>query len=98
MSGVKFVKIVERMLRAGEGRAVKRLEGIAAQVNAIEEDFEKLTDAELRAVIGPNSRHVALIEDAFKVLVEAPGGGYHWCEGRFAEALRAHTCLSDRLW
>lgn len=49
MSGVKFVKIVERMLRAGEGRAVKRLEGIAAQVNAIEEDFEKLTDAELRA-------------------------------------------------
>ena len=31
--------------------------------------------AELRAVIGPNSRHVALIEDAFKVLVEAPGGG-----------------------
>jgi preprotein translocase subunit SecA len=43
------VKIVERILRAGEGRTVKRLEGIAAQVNAIEEDFEKLTDAELRA-------------------------------------------------
>ncbi|MGE9808857.1 preprotein translocase subunit SecA [Janibacter sp. G1551] len=43
-----MVKIVERLLRAGEGRAVKRLEGIAAQVNAIEEDFLKLTDAELR--------------------------------------------------
>ena len=43
------MKIVERILRAGEGRTVKRLEGIAAQVNAIEEDFEKLTDAELRA-------------------------------------------------
>ncbi|MDN5717478.1 MAG: preprotein translocase subunit SecA [Janibacter sp.] len=43
------MKIVERILRAGEGRAIKRLEGIAAQVNAIEEDFEKLTDAELRA-------------------------------------------------
>ena len=40
------MKIVERILRAGEGRTVKRLEGIAAQVNAIEEDFEKLTDAE----------------------------------------------------
>ena len=43
------MKSVERILRAGEGRTVKRLEGIAAQVNAIEEDFEKLTDAELRA-------------------------------------------------
>ncbi|MFZ1486014.1 preprotein translocase subunit SecA [Nostocoides sp.] len=41
-------KFVERLLRAGEGRTVKRLESIAAQVNAIEEDFEKLTDAELR--------------------------------------------------
>ena len=29
-----------RGLRAGEGRTVKRLENIATQVNAIEEDFE----------------------------------------------------------
>lgn len=42
---------------------------------ARESEFVPLNDAELRAVIGPNSRHVALIEDAFKVLVEAPGGG-----------------------
>ena len=42
------MKIVERILRAGEGRMLKRLESIATQVNAIEEDFEKLTDAELR--------------------------------------------------
>ncbi len=42
-------KIVERLMRAGEGRVIKRLESIAAQVNAVEEDFEKLTDAELRA-------------------------------------------------
>ena len=41
-------KIVERLLRAGEGRILKKLEGIAAQVNALEEDFEQLTDAELR--------------------------------------------------
>jgi preprotein translocase subunit SecA len=43
------VKIVEKLLRAGEGRVLKKLGSIAAQVNAIEEDFEKLTDAELRA-------------------------------------------------
>ncbi|AQR60447.1 phosphate starvation-inducible protein PhoH [Brevundimonas sp. LM2] len=42
---------------------------------ARESEFLALDDASLRAVIGPNSRHVALIEDAFKVLIEAPGGG-----------------------
>lgn len=38
-------------------------------------EFIALSDAAARAVAGPNSRHVALIEDAFKVLVETPGGG-----------------------
>ena len=42
------IKIFEKMLRAGEGRILKKLQGISLQVNAIEEDFEKLTDAELR--------------------------------------------------
>ena len=42
---------------------------------ARESEFLALNDSELRAVIGPNSRHLALIEDAFKVLVETPGGG-----------------------
>ncbi len=42
-------KIVDKILRAGEGRTLKKLQGVAAQVNAIEDDFEKLTDAELRA-------------------------------------------------
>src|SRR3954463_797103 len=34
-----------------------------------------MSDAAVRAVAGPNSRHAALIEDAFGVLVETPGGG-----------------------
>jgi phosphate starvation-inducible PhoH-like protein len=42
---------------------------------ARESEFLALNDTELRAVIGPQSRHIALIEDAFKVLVETPGGG-----------------------
>ncbi len=42
---------------------------------ARESEFLALNDGELRAVIGPQSRHIALIEDAFKVLVETPGGG-----------------------
>jgi preprotein translocase subunit SecA len=42
------VKIVDKLLRAGEGRALKRLQGLAAQVNAIEEDFVDLTQAQLQ--------------------------------------------------
>jgi phosphate starvation-inducible protein PhoH and related proteins len=34
-----------------------------------------LSDAASRAVAGPGSRHAALIEDAFHVLLETPGGG-----------------------
>ncbi len=41
-------KVFEKLLRAGEGRVIKRLEGISAQVNTLEDDFEKLTDEELR--------------------------------------------------
>jgi phosphate starvation-inducible PhoH-like protein len=38
-------------------------------------EFINLSDAAVRAVAGANSRHAALIEDAFGVLVETPGGG-----------------------
>ena len=40
--------ILDKLLRAGEGRLVKRLHAIADQVNALEEDFARLSDAELR--------------------------------------------------
>jgi phosphate starvation-inducible PhoH-like protein len=38
-------------------------------------EFIELSDAAVRAVAGAHSRHAALIEDAFGVLVETPGGG-----------------------
>ena len=40
--------VLQKILRAGEGKILRRLKGIAQQVNAIEEDFVGLTDAELR--------------------------------------------------
>ncbi len=43
------MSLLDKILRAGEGRLVKKLESIAVQVNALEEDFVDLTDAELRA-------------------------------------------------
>ena len=38
-------------------------------------EFVTLSEAASRAVAGPSSRHAALIEDAFDVLLETPGGG-----------------------
>ncbi|MDQ0465203.1 phosphate starvation-inducible PhoH-like protein [Caulobacter ginsengisoli] len=38
-------------------------------------EFLPLSDEAVRAISGPGGRHAALIEDAFKVLVETPGGG-----------------------
>ncbi|HWU28846.1 MAG TPA: preprotein translocase subunit SecA, partial [Microbacterium sp.] len=39
---------LEKMLRAGEGRILRRLKQTVKAVNALEDDFEKLTDEELR--------------------------------------------------
>ncbi|RKS72576.1 preprotein translocase subunit SecA [Motilibacter peucedani] len=40
--------IIDKILRAGEGKVLRKLHSIAAQVNAIEDDFVAMTDAELR--------------------------------------------------
>ncbi|UJP11445.1 preprotein translocase subunit SecA [Microbacterium sp. KUDC0406] len=39
---------LEKLLRAGEGRILRRLKQVAKAVNELEEDFEKLSDEELR--------------------------------------------------
>jgi len=43
------VSLIDRILRAGEGRTLRKLDRIADQVDALGEDFEKLSDEELRA-------------------------------------------------
>jgi phosphate starvation-inducible PhoH-like protein len=65
---------------------------------ARESEFLSLSDAALRAVIGPQSRHLALIEDAFKVLVETPGGGVsiNGSTRDRAQARRVIEALSNR--
>ena len=42
--------ILDKILRAGEGKTLRTLEGIAQQVNAIEDDFVAMTDEELRGL------------------------------------------------
>src|SRR5256714_473316 len=46
--GSLSVSIFEKILRAGEGRIVRRLSAISAAVNTIEDNYVDLTDAELR--------------------------------------------------
>lgn len=61
-------------------------------------EFIALSDAAARAVAGANSRHAALIEDAFNVLVETPGGGVALsgdAKGR-AGAKRVVQALAER--
>jgi phosphate starvation-inducible PhoH-like protein len=58
-----------------------------------------LADAVVRAVAGPNGRHAALLEDAFQVLIETPGGGVDVrgdAKGRGA-ARRAVEALAARV-
>jgi preprotein translocase subunit SecA len=40
--------VLDRLLRAGEGKILRKLQGLTDQVNILEEDFASLTDAELR--------------------------------------------------
>ena len=42
--------VLDKILRAGEGKVLRKLDGIAKAVNAIESEFVDLTDEELQAL------------------------------------------------
>ena len=44
--------IIDKLLRLGEGKILRQLETIAKAVNAIEDDFVKMSDEELQAMTG----------------------------------------------
>ncbi|MFF9482534.1 preprotein translocase subunit SecA [Streptomyces sp. NPDC014733] len=44
------MSVFNKLMRAGEGKILRKLHRIAGQVNSIEEDFAALSDAELRAL------------------------------------------------
>ncbi|GAB3886811.1 preprotein translocase subunit SecA [Microbispora bryophytorum] len=70
--------ILDKILRAGEGKTLRKLKRIAEQVNSIEEDFKSLSDAELRALTAEyRQRHTEgetlddLLPEAFATVREA---------------------------
>ena len=44
-----MVAVLDKVLRMGEGRQLKRLEDVAKRVNELEEEISALSDEELKA-------------------------------------------------
>ncbi|TCC27411.1 preprotein translocase subunit SecA [Kribbella speibonae] len=72
------MKVVDKVLRIGEGKILRQLQGIAKMVNSIEDDFVNMSDEELRAQTAEfKERHEngesldALLPEAFAVVREA---------------------------
>ena len=63
--------VLDKVLRAGEGRTLRKLENIARAVNAIEDDFTSLTDEELRALTGEFKERYSQGESLDDLLPEA---------------------------
>ena len=63
--------VLDKILRAGEGKVLRKLEGIVKAVNAIEEDFVSLSDAELRELTAEYKERYAAGETLDDLLPEA---------------------------
>ncbi|MFC9690973.1 preprotein translocase subunit SecA [Kribbella sp. NPDC056951] len=72
------MKVIDKVLRIGEGKILRQLQGIAKVVNSIEDDFVGMSDDELRGQTAEfKERHQngesldALLPEAFAVVREA---------------------------
>ncbi|MSX17261.1 MAG: preprotein translocase subunit SecA, partial [Actinobacteria bacterium] len=63
--------LLDRILRAGEGKTIRRLEKIAASVNSLEADFHAMSDEELRGMTAEFKTRLAAGEDLDDILPEA---------------------------
>jgi preprotein translocase subunit SecA len=63
--------VIDRVLRAGEGRLLRKLERIAGQIQSIEEDFSALSDTELREMTAQFKQRFADGETLDELLPEA---------------------------
>ena len=70
--------IIDKVLRAGEGKILRKLKRLADQVNSVEDDFVELSDTELRALTDEYRKRFAdgetlddLLPEAFATVREA---------------------------
>ena len=66
--------VLAKILRAGEGKMVRRLSHIADHIETLEEDYVDLSDAELRALTDTFKQRYADGETLDDLAAEAP----HW--------------------
>ncbi|MFD3512260.1 preprotein translocase subunit SecA [Streptomyces sp. NPDC058657] len=71
MPGFGLGNITGRIMRAGEGRTLRKLQGIAAQVALVEEHFRDLSDPELRELTDEFKERYAGGESLDELLPEA---------------------------
>ncbi|GAA4376616.1 preprotein translocase subunit SecA [Actinomadura verrucosospora] len=63
--------VIDKILRAGEGKTLRKLKKLADQVNSIEEDFLEMSDAELRELTDKYRERLADGESLDELLPEA---------------------------
>ncbi|MDL4776006.1 MULTISPECIES: preprotein translocase subunit SecA [Thermomonosporaceae] len=63
--------VIDKILRAGEGKIKRKLHKLADQVNSIEEDFLEMSDAELRELTDKYRERIAEGESLDDLLPEA---------------------------
>jgi preprotein translocase subunit SecA len=70
--------IIDKLLRIGEGKTLRHLEGLAKAVNSIEPEFEKMTDEELQGMTAEFRQRIAdgaslddILPEAFATVREA---------------------------
>ena len=63
--------MLDKILRAGEGRVLKKLESLARQVNALESDLKNLTDEQLKSLTSSYKQRVSQGESLDDLLPEA---------------------------
>lgn len=63
--------VIDKILRAGEGKTLRKLKKLADQVNSIEEDFLEMSDAELRELTDKYRERIADGESLDDLLPEA---------------------------
>ena len=70
--------VFQKLLRAGEGKKIRALESLVPEINAVETEYQRLTDDELRAKTGDFKLEIErgadlndLLIDAFAVTREA---------------------------
>ncbi|MEY4944908.1 MAG: preprotein translocase subunit SecA [Actinomycetota bacterium] len=66
-----MASIIDKLLRAGEGRLLRKLQSIAAEVNALEPNFQALTDDELHGETAALRQRFAEGESLDDLLPEA---------------------------